>query len=396
VDSGRQLVGLQPLPRHEHQFNFSLPSSFQGFELTGPSKDKAKLCYNRVDDHTGLVLVINPMQLEWTPDDAPLEVMTPTFTPKEVMHASPHYQMLASPLVYPGQVITAIVLSSTSPDAKTLTISLRAKAYDSNDDLLTIDSDPQPIASHGPTTLTWTLPQTLQNNPIQQLGLAVHSTTPVYGVSLWLQSLGWSGTPTTTFRHPPLPTPTPTPTPKPTLNLWAKAWRSSADIFHTTLTPTLQIAHSTAESLSSTGTLDWTDYSATFHALTLLLPRTGPSGAAIRVQGLRRWYALLFVRGAYAQKGVALVKARDETRQMLAVVDFEWEVETGYEVTLEARGAEIRGRVAGVGLRARDAGVKLRARDAEYAGGGVGIVVTEGAVEIESIDVAPCTPVQNK
>ena len=138
--------------------------------------------------------------------------------------------------------------------------------------------------------------------------------------------------------------------------------------------PSFFIAHDRGEGIITHGTRQWTDYQATAHKFTVNLG--APAGLAIRVRGLNRYYAIMFLRG----NRIALVKARDEQRLELSSVPFQWSLDTSYEVKIEVQGGTI---VARIGK------IVLRATDHEYPSGGVGLVVTDGSLSADSIDISP-------
>lgn len=158
------------------------------------------------------------------------------------------------------------------------------------------------------------------------------------------------------------------------VDFWERSWVSSVDTFHSTLGPSFYIAQDRGEGLISHGTRDWTDYRAVAHDFVVNL---GPrAGLAVRVQGLNRYYAVMFIRGGK----VALVKAADEERIDLVAAKFKWTLDTKYRVELSVMGADIYARVGEV---------ELRATDAAYTGGAVGLVVAEGSLSADSIDIEP-------
>jgi hypothetical protein len=104
------------------------------------------------------------------------------------------------------------------------------------------------------------------------------------------------------------------------------------------------------------------------------------AGLAARVQGLRRYYALLLE----PDDRLRLVKMRDDVRIVLAEAPCRWSLEKEVALELEVRGATIAGTVAGSTV--------LRATDnstTPFENGGIGLVITEGALSTNQIDVVP-------
>ena len=84
--------------------------------------------------------------------------------------------------------------------------------------------------------------------------------------------------------------------------------------------------------LLMTGAREWRNYKVT----TTLTPHlVTASGVAVRVQGLRRYYALLQCTEGGKHK-IKLVKVLDQ-EHILAQCDYAWEFGTGYELSLAVK-----------------------------------------------------------
>jgi hypothetical protein len=104
------------------------------------------------------------------------------------------------------------------------------------------------------------------------------------------------------------------------------------------------------------------------------------AGIAARVQGLRRYYALLLEAGDWLR----LVKVRDDARIVLEEAPFRWSLEKPVSLALELCGESIAGFVDGAAiLHARDDG------GARFADGGIGLVIAEGALSTDQVKVGP-------
>ena len=124
------------------------------------------------------------------------------------------------------------------------------------------------------------------------------------------------------------------------------------------------------------GGRQWTDYRVET-ALTVHLAEH--AGVGVRVQGLRRYYALLLVRPDL----VRLVRMRDGAVTVLAERSLAWSFETPYEVLVQVSGAEIEASVGGVALDARDESAFA------LADGGVAMIIQGGACSCDALRVAP-------
>lgn len=366
---GNQLAGAPPPEIPKAQFHFSLPGSVQGFQAIGPSAALTTVLQGQVDDLPALAISVKKLG----PTSAAY-IMTPTFTPREVLSVSRDYEMMASPLVYPGQHLTAKLKASHQNSAEAR-VCLRLRAYAENNDLATVDSLAVALRPGDSADLSWVIPQSLANRPVQQLGVAIDSANELDG-TVWLKSLGWEGVPTMTLKRPPVPAELEGTEHSDAVSFWEKSWVSSVDKFHSTMGPSFYIAQDRGEGIISHGTRDWTDYEAVVHDVVVNLG--APAGLAVRVQGLNRYYALMFLRGGR----VGIIKAADEKRIELASALFDWELDQKYELTLSVKGSSIHAKVGDV---------ELRVSDGAYDGGAVGLVITAGSLSADRIDIMPST-----
>lgn len=363
---GFELAGQKLPDMPTAQYHFSLPGSVQGFKAVGPGI--IKFGQNEVDGRTGLCTFIEGL----TPNSEPVDVSTPTFTPADVLTVSRHYELMACPLLYPGQQIRALVLPSIGPAGSTAVVRIRVKAYDENDTLITVESDPVILKTKA--DLSWVVPASLENKPIQQVGIAISAEGCLYG-TVWLDHLQWDGIPSMTLKRPFAGSEDDQGVEQAgSGSFWEKSWVSSVDKFHSRMGPSFFIAHDHGEGIITHGTRDWTDYQATAHKFTVNLG--APAGVAIRVRGLNRYYAVMFTWG----DRVALIKARDEQRTEMTSSAFPWKLDAAYEVTIRAQGSTITAKVGNL---------VLTATDTDYTGGGVGLVVTDGSLSTDSIDIGP-------
>jgi hypothetical protein len=102
------------------------------------------------------------------------------------------------------------------------------------------------------------------------------------------------------------------------------------------------------------------------------------AGIGARVQGMRRYYALLLARGGKAR----LVKALDG-EAVLAEADFPWDFDVTYDLRLEVRGARLRASVDGEEI------FDVEDRDRPLTDGAVALLCEEGRAECELVRVRP-------
>ncbi|KAL4997366.1 ADP-ribosylation/Crystallin J1 [Aspergillus recurvatus] len=194
--------------------------------------------------------------------------------------------------------------------------------------------------SGGLQSLIWTIPDDTNGRPLQRVGLCIQSNGdgPLNG-TIWLDSLRWGGSPRLPGRS------------------WHLSWINGVSQLHPDMSShSFIVSQSNGEGIAMYGARDWADYR-------IFVPKVKVS--------MGNPSAWLFVRK---------VKAKDEQRITLASMAFDWSLDGEYDFALEAEGTSIRGRVNGV---------EVTASDDQYSAGGIGLVVTEGAICLDSIETSP-------
>ena len=336
VNMGRRLAGKAALPEPKgSQFHFSLPGSIQGFQSSGTIQQ---------------ALGAHGPALRIRLESAPVEVMTETSAPKDILNMGPTYPLSSSPLVYPGQSITATLYSSSSAKA-----TLRMKYMTGEGDLVSVDG-PSLQLDDDPQSMTWKLPSTPESLPIAQIGVQVDAGEG----HVYLDRLGWSGEPHLTLRRPESK-------PHP---FWDLQWVQNVTDWRP-FGATVFIANDTGEGVVTYGTRDWKNYRIQVADFTIKLGK--PAGVLIRCLGLRRWYGLFLDHGR-----VYLVKTKDEKRVELATAGLSWQLDQKLQITLQAVDTVISAEVGGV---------RLQAEDVEFGCGGIGFAVTDGALSSGPINI---------
>ena len=336
------------------KFHFTLPGAVQGFE---------------VDSEGGAGTVSNPeggvLQITPTGSEA-VRILTPTFIPPEARNMQ-GYQLFASPTLYPGQEVTATVANAGSGEA---TVGLVIRVYGAGDESRIVTGPSQAIpAGAGPTELRWTIPAT-GGNPINAIGLEVS------GDAVSLQHLDWGGAPTVTFARPedsPVANWFDQP-PTPPSVMWRKAFVDAVDMYGN-WKEAFRISQNSGRGVMAQGSHDWTDYRVS-STVTPYLAKS--AGLAIRVQGLKRFYAIVLCDDQTAR----LIKM-DDTETVLAETPFAWSVFEAFPMTIEANGEMITGTIGDtVRLTATDPGTRLRT-------GSAGFTIEVGTMGAESLSVEP-------
>ena len=347
-----------PAPKDGAQFHFSLPGSTQGFRIASGTDPSAG---GRVSGamHDGKHVL--SVGFECLGSDRSVVVTSPTFAPREVVRMRT-YELMASPLVYPGQVLTASFLAAAENSGE-VTVRLLIRRYGNEDSLVDVGGPATTLGPGQSGELSWTLPD-CASQPIAEVGLSVAAVGPDAGGRILLDRMGWSGVPDLVLRLP-----------DESGDFWRRAWVSSADNF-AGKAARIRVARDEGEGLIIQGTRQWKDYRVDT-AMTVHLG--GYAGLAARVNGLRRFYAARLCRDGQFQ----ILRVRDDERTVLAATDFPWCLDEPVPLSMTLRGTRISASAGDTVLTADDDS------DAGFAAGGMGLLVADGAVSVDRIRVSP-------
>ncbi len=352
VNIGRALHGEEPLaPKDGARFHWELPGSVQGW--TVGALDGSSTTIENVAGHSER----GTRSLAVHHDGSPFgRISTPTFVPPDALDM-PGYTLLASPTLYAGQTVRAALNADAANDAALMGW-LYVEVYGEHDRLERIDGATFTIEPGATSATTWTIPST-SGAPIATIGIEF-AATPTSG-TVYLDYVTWDGAPSTNLWGS-----------RRGGDVWRRAWVNAVDQFDQWAgdhwnEPSYRIIQNDGTGLLSQGTGDWQDY--TFRAV--VRPHLAArAGIAVRVQGLRRWYALLLC----ADQTVRLVKARD-AEEVLAERPYEWTLDQQYTLQLTVRGDDIVAAINGVDV------LSVRDTDLPLADGAVALVIEEGRLD---------------
>ena len=191
------------------------------------------------------------------------------------------------------------------------------------------------MAPNDEAILDWRLPDT-GGQPIQSLGVAARSPDGAQDGAVVLDWLRWDGSPDVRLCRPREPS-----------DFWRRAWVNAVDNFSTSFPQAFRISQDRGEGMIIHGGRQWRDYRV---ETSLKAHLAEHMGVGVRVQGLRRFYAILLER----PDKLLLVRVRDGARTLLAETSFAWSFEKSYKFVVEADGRKISASVDGVRLAARD------------------------------------------
>jgi ADP-ribosylglycohydrolase len=332
---GRAWAGsTASMPKDGARFHFGLPGSVQGFE---------------VRDGTGSVTNVDGRLAVTPAGGSSVTVGTPTFIPPEAQDM-PIYGLVASPTLYPGQVVSTRVAAAAPAEVR-----LTIYVYDGTDGLRTVDGPVVRVMPSDPADLSFTVPD-LGGQPVAYAGLT--ASGPVA-----LDRLTWDGAPTVTLTRPAEGG-----------DMWRRAFVPALDRWDERWPEPFRVVQNRGTGLLVQGERGWRDYTVTADVTPHLAEA---AGIAARVQGLRRYYGLELA----GRDTVRLVRHHE----VLASRPLAWEFGRTYDLSLTVDGDRLTGRVDGATV--------LETTDPTLECGGVALVVTEGRTATQQIRISP-TPVK--
>ena len=341
-------------PKDGARFHFSLPGSVQGFRLQD-NHLKLENAPHPKDPSRRVLTLYYRLQSNET-----AAALTPTFIPPDAIHM-PGYSLLASPTLYPGQTVHALVLADDS-NKSPVVVGLLIRSYGEAETLISHMGPGNSIRAGEAAQLAWQVPD-LDGAPVVHVGLWVSSDELSEG-RIHLDHLSWDGSPNVTFCRPPA-----------VGNMWKRQWVNAADTWTDEFGESFRVIQNRGRGLVMTGTREWDDYTVE----AVIMPHLAKSfGLAARVQGQERYYALLLSEGNRIQ----LIKRLDgET--ILAEGTYAWEFGKAYSLRLAVQSNQIRAWVDGTLL--------FRVEDPLdwLSGGGIGLVCEEGRIGADRVSVTP-------
>jgi hypothetical protein len=353
---GRHIAGLEALrPKGGARFHFELPGSVQSFEVV-----RGKGCIENVAGHS--LSGSRSLGVSYGPLAEPVEVTTPTFIPPEAMH-TPGYGLVASPTLHSGQGISAVVMAARD-NSGDVDCRLIIKHYSGTDELVTVAGPDRVLPPGGHAELSWEVPDT-GGQPISAVGLSLTGSPDSSG-TVYLDLLTWAGEPNITLTRPANGG-----------TVWRRAWVDALDDFSEGWgegwPEPYRLIQNEGRGLLMQGSRQWKDYQVETTATPHLAEATG---IAARVQGLRRYYALLISSDGYAR----LVR-RHEGEHVLASAPIDWVLGRDYRLTLAVAGNRLRASVDDETL------FDLEDLERPLLEGGVALVCDEGRVAFDAVQV---------
>ena len=382
TNAGRALQGLAPIALKDGaRYHFDLPGSAQGFmnEDSIEARDVVSISNAHAPD-----LSVNGDRL-LALDFARLapgrvgRVETATFAPSADVAAyfeNKGYRLMSCPKLYPGQTIRARVLSADENNCA-VDVSLYVQRYDQDDNLVVMTGTGERLSAGQSAELEWQVPD-LEGYPIAKVGVQISGEGGASG-RVYLDWLTWDGTPNVRLKRPYQRSFTRWDQKMSGL-MWKKAWIAGTDLkfggaYHDFYPETYRIIQNEGRGFYIQGCRDWTDYQVSAK-ITPHMCKAGGLGA--RVQGLKRYYALLC-----DEDSTRLVASCEGKDTVLAQANEGWTFGNEHQLTLKVEGNTLAGYV--------DSKLRVKAEDpdAQFSGGGIALIAEEGRIGCEDVEVRP-------
>lgn len=356
---GRALAGQAPLaPKEGARFHFELSGSVQGFQCDSAPETRGTITLSNVLGHSRTGSRSLALHYHSLAPGRVGRAATFTFIPAADMNLRT-YELISSPTLYPGQTVKAEV-EVDSANRSAVEGGLFIKYYGVNDSLEVLSQSPATFQPGERCNLSWTIPD-LGGLPIQSVGVEIHGTGGASG-TLYLDYLTWSGAPKLVLTRPPFEN-----------TFWRRAWVNAVDSWEDRFIESFRLIQNEGTGMIAIGTREWTDYQVRASMLSFLV---SSFGLAVRVQGLRRFYALLLGKDGKAR----FIKALDEMH-ILKEVDFPLQFNVKYDLTLGVQGQHLQGWVNGVLL------FDLVDDDHPLEGGAAALLVEEGTLSSDAVEI---------
>ena len=370
---GHRLAGTRP-PDHAARkggarFHFEYPGSLQGFRVTSGAGAGVAAELKNVAAHSRGGT--RSLAVRWPAIGAgeQVRVTTPTFFPLAEGFGG-GYGLHGSPALHPGQRLRyAVSAAAGNREALRLTPVIAAAAEQG---VRHLPGPPLTVAPGAAAEAAWEVPET-GGEPITEVGLQFAG--PAAGGACYLDYLGWDGVPRAKLGRPGAQTATGRPLTHE--QPWRRAWADGVDLFeHRARVEDFRLLQNRGTGLLIRGDRDWRDYA---FAATVRVHMARSGGIGVRVQGLRRYYALLLTGD-----GKLRLVRRCHEEAVLAEQPLRGRPDQPHRLILAVRGPAITGYVDGEAVAA--------VSDSLLDGGGVALLCEEGRVEVSEVSIGPDLP----
>ena len=363
ANMGRALAGLPPVtPKSQARFHFELPGSVHGFAADEHIDIGCSLLLENVRGHSAEGSRSLAIRYKHVASPQTARIATDTFIPPEAWRLPPWpYPLLASPTLYVGQTVHARV-EADAANTGPVNCRLYFRSYGRDDELESTYGPDLLLVPGAAHEVAWQL-DVQPYAPIAKVGVEISAEQRADG-AVYLDYLTWNGEPNLVLVPPAW-----------RQTMWKRAWVDAVDAFELGIRYPYRIVQNEGIGLLMQGTREWTNYCVSTY---IIVEGAAAGGVAVRVQGIRRYYALLICMDGKAR----LVKSSD-AQQVLAEAELSIEFGDQVRLTLEC---------AGTCLRAWINGHLLFDMIDEYmplTSGAMALVVQDGCIASGEIKVEP-------
>jgi hypothetical protein len=269
------------------------------------------------------------------------------------------YELMATPLLNSGQGVQARVIAPRE-NIGAVSVGLRLRVFGGDDMLHDHDGELVTLQPGEERVLAWTVPD-FGGHPVGEIGIAMSAAADQASGAVILDYLRWDGPPAVRLERP-----------VDGGEFWRRAWVNGATSF-LSWQKAFRINQSNGEGLLAYGTREWTDYTVASD----LAVNLGDGGLALRVQGMRRYYAIRLLRRGTLQ----IVRVRDDDQRVLAECPFPFALDKLVRLQATVRSSEISVIADGITLVASDNSAE------RLADGGIGLIVANGMLQTDAVTV---------
>jgi ADP-ribosylglycohydrolase len=342
-------------PKAGARYHFDLPGALHGFHPVEEQGLARSVRLENVADDGGS----RALEVSFEAPLAPALVAVPVFVPPGTAR-QPTYDLLACPTLHPGLTVRAR-LQAENGNPGPVTVRLFATAHGPGDEVRRHFGPAEELEPARVADVSWPV-ETGADAPIFEVGLELVSETAETS-RLRLSWMDWRGVPTCVFRRPQAGV------------HWANSWVKAVDEWGTQFPESFHLSQNRGSGLLVQGMREWQDYEVSARIASPLAAR---AGLAVRVQGLRRYYAVAVHRSGRLQ----LVKERDG-RQILAEAEIPGGDRKDYALRVSVRGQTIRAFLDEVEC------IHVEDTDAPLESGAIGLFLEEGTLLCDEVHLRP-------
>lgn len=350
VRTSRKLHGsADSPPKKGARFHFSYPGSVQGFQGENCTVENTQIPST---DQRGLRI-----QFE-SSSASSVRAMTPIFV--DSLETAQYFEgrgygLMTSPMLNPGQIVTCNV-SHPSDTSNSVDIALSFGVFDEQDQVVYHRGQEASLGPNESREIECRVPS-FNGYPISSVGIEIVGSDT--SDSIYLDSLDWSGSPSVSLGRR-------------RGRMWSKAWVNGVDSLWS-WGESFRLIHNNGTGLVLYGNRDWNDYRVRADVTPHLVNQVG---VACRVQGMKRYYALILTK----DNRVQLVRELDGF-SVLADAPFELSLGKTYDFDLAVSGSTLIGTIDGQEL--------LRASDSSLLEGGIALLINEGRTATQAVSIEP-------